>query len=573
MKTIMLAGNPNSGKSLVFSRITGLCVVSANYAGTTVDIKKGRFRYHDNEYEMVDAPGLYSLEVNSDAEKAALDNIEKCDILINIIDSTNLERNLSLTLQLAAMRKPMVVCLNFWDDTSHKGISINAKELENLLDVPVVTVSALSGEGMSDLIASLEKSRVSGVSYSDKDDRWATIGSIIDKVQKIRHRHHTVLERLSDISLHPVGGLVMAAAVLSVTFLILRFVGEWLTNSLMEPFFTGIYNPAVTSFTGHIPYGFIRGLLIGYTSDPLQSFGILTSGVYIALVLVFPYFFTFYLLFGFLEDFGYLPRLAVVLDTFFHRIGLHGESSIPIMLGLGCKVPAFLATRTLVNKKEKILTLALIMMSAPCLPQSAMIVSLGMHYGIAPVISVFVILVANSLVINALLNRIIKGNTPELFMEIPSCRMPSIVLLGKKLWFRILDYFKEVFPLIAIGVLVINVLEYLHVIIWMTDTVGRGITAILGLPGEIAPVMLLGFLRKDVSISLIAPFNLSAHQFITASVFLVLYVPCIASFFSIIKEIKIKAALAVVALSFFSATAVSSLIHLFFVLLETSGAH
>jgi ferrous iron transport protein B len=107
----------------------------------------------------------------------------------------------------------------------------------------------------------------------------------------------------------------------------------------------------------------------------------------------------------------------------------------------------------------------------------------------------------------------------------------------------------------------------------MTDTVGRGITAILGLPGEIAPVMLLGFLRKDVSISLIAPFHLSAHQFITASVFLALYVPCIASFFSIIKEIKIKAALAVVALSFFSATAVSSLIHLFFVLLETSGAH
>jgi len=566
MKKVVLAGNPNVGKSLIFSRITGIAVVSANYGGTTVEVKKGRFTYRDADFELVDSPGVYSLEAFSKADETALRLIDEGDIIVDVLDSTNLERNLTLTLQLIAKRKPMVVCLNFWDDTVHKGVTLDAAALSLLLDVPVVSTSALKGEGISALVSSLEGAR-QGTMTGNPADLWPRIGEIVTRVQKVTHRHHTPLERLSDFTLHPVGGMFSALAVLVATFFLVRFLGETLVNSACGPLYSRLYSPFVLAMAQHVPWDFLRGLLIGHTLDPLQSFGVLTTGIYIALVLVFPYFFSFYLLFGILEDFGYLPRLAVVLDTFFHKIGLHGESSIPVMLGLGCKVPAFLATRVLSSRREKVLTMALVLMSAPCLPQSAMIISLGMHYGLVIVLAIFVILFIVALAMNMLLNKVTKGEPSELFIELPCYRIPSVRLLGKKLSMRIVDYLREVFPLIAVGVLLINILDSLHVISFISDTAGRSVTSALGLPTDIAPVMILGFLRKDVSIALLAPFKLTAGQFIIASVFMVMYVPCIASLFTLIKELGVWSALKVMGLVFGCAITVTMLLHGLFVVL------
>jgi ferrous iron transport protein B len=288
----------------------------------------------------------------------------------------------------------------------------------------------------------------------------------------------------------------------------------------------------------------------------------LTTGVYIALVLVFPYFLSFYCAFGFLEDFGYLPRLAIVLDALFHRLGLHGYSSIPIMLGLGCKVPAFLATRVLTGRREKLLTISLILMSAPCLPQSIMIISLGMHYGIATVLTIFLIILLLALCINLVLQKLTKGELPELSIELPSYRMPSIRLLARKLWLRILDYVREIFPLIIIGVFAIHILDSIGVIRLISRTAGRALSFLLGLPDEIAPVLLLGFLRKDVSIALLAPFHLSSGEFIVACVFMVLYVPCIASLFTLIKEVGVLSSLYIVGVTFLAALGTSAFLHM-----------
>jgi ferrous iron transport protein B len=572
MKKTALIGNPNVGKSLVFSRITGIAVISANYTGTTVDVKIGRFKFRDEEYELFDSPGLYSLEAFSKADETALSLTHDCDIIVNVVDSTNLERNLNLTVQLIDKGKPLVVCLNFWDETKHKGVSLDEKALAAILGVPVVATSANRNEGITELVEALGHARI-GARSPANIDRWSRIGAIVDSVQKIAHRHHTPLERLSDFTLHPIGGIVTAALVLFSTFFLVRAMGEWLVNRVCDPLFTRIYDPFALSMAAHVPGAFIRELLIGRTLDPLQSFGILTTGVYIALVLVFPYFFSFYLLFGFLEDFGYLPRLAVVLDTFFHRIGLHGESSIPVMLGLGCKVPAFLATRVLTSRREKILTMTLVLMSAPCLPQSAMIISLGLRYGVGTIVAIFSILLGLSLCMNLLLNKITKGDPAELFMELPSYRMPSPKLLWKKLNIRILDYIREVFPLIAVGVVIINILDFFKIISFISNLVGGLITAVLGLPGDIASVMVLGFLRKDVSIALLAPFNLSAHQFIVASIFMVLYIPCIASLFTLIKELGASSAFKVMASVLICAVMASSVLHVGFMLWDRIGIH
>lgn len=566
MKKIILVGNPNVGKSLVFSRITGAGVVTANYAGTTVDIVTGSFRYEDRTYQLVDSPGIYSLEQDCQADETVMKLVNDSDIVVNIVDATNLERNLNLTLQLLQLGKPTVVCLNFWDDTAHYGITIDVAALEKILNVPVITVSALRNEGISRLVASIEEARISDLTY-DAENHWNQIGDIVSQVQRLEHRHHTFFERLSDFSLHPIGGIVTAIGVLLATLAIVRFMGEGMINYLLDPFYTKIYAPFVTDLANQIPWDFVKGLLVGYSMDPLESFGIFTSGLYIAMVLVFPYFFSFYLVFGFLEDFGYLPRLAVVLDNIFHRFGLHGYSSIPVMLGLGCKVPALLSTRILNSRREKILTISLIMMSAPCLPQTAMIISLGMNYGPVTVLFIFFILLVLAVFINILLNRFLPGKTEEFFTELPSYRIPSLKLMASKMKVRIVEYFAEVLPMITVGVLIMNLLEYLKVIEFITNAIRRPVELVLGLPPDIAPIMLLGFLRKDVSIALLAPLDLSAQQFIIASIFLVLYTPCISSFFTLLKELGTKTELKILGLIFCASVGVTSLLHMVFTLL------
>jgi ferrous iron transport protein B len=212
------------------------------------------------------------------------------------------------------------------------------------------------------------------------------------------------------------------------------------------------------------------------------------------------------------------------------------------------------------------LTVALILMSAPCLPQSAMIVSLGMRYGVAIVLSIFAILVILALCMNALLQRIFKGEPSELFIEIPPYRWPSVRLLANKLWIRIVEYAREVLPMIAVGVLLINLLDAFKVIGSMADLVGMPVAYLLGLPHDLAPVMMLGFLRKDVSIALLAPFNLSARQFIIAAVFMVLYIPCIASFSTLLKELGARSTLKITGLIFSAAVVIAALLNGIFVL-------
>lgn len=563
MSRVILAGNPNTGKSLLFSRLTKTGAISANYAGTTAELKTGRFIAAGREYELVDGPGLYGLDGESESDRAAIGVLGQADILLDVVDATNLERNLGLTLQLLALGKPTIVCLNLWDDTRHKGIHIDSEALAGLLGVPVITVSALSGEGVNELVAALPSARPAPElpKGQGEGERWERIGAIIAKVQRLEHRHHSFLERLSDFTLNPIGGVLTAIVVLVSTLLFVRFLGEWLVSDVLSPLYTKAWAPLVGNVVNRIPWPFLRGLLAGYGGDPLQSFGVLTSGVYIAFVQVFPYFVAFYLVFGFLEDSGYLPRLAVVLDRTFHRLGLHGYSSIPVMLGLGCKVPAFLSARMLTDRREKILTITLIFMSAPCLPQTSMIIAYGMNYGVGTVLAVFAVLLALAFAVNFALNRVWKGEKTDFFAEIPAYRVPRFSLMAGKLWMRVREYLGEVIPMIAVGVLAMNILEITGAIGWITKAIEGPISFLFGLPAELAPIMLLGFLRKDVSIALLAPLALSGRQFLVASVFLSLYTPCISAFFTLLRETGAKTGLRIVLLVFLSAAVTAAMLH------------
>ncbi|MCS7228160.1 MAG: 50S ribosome-binding GTPase, partial [Endomicrobia bacterium] len=195
MKKILLFGNPNTGKSVLFSRLTGVNVIISNYPGTTVEFTKGYLKFENQVYEVIDVPGTYTLEPTTKAEEVAVKMLEESihllntnshAIIINLIDATNLERNLNLTLQLISKKVPLIVALNFWDEVKHKGISIDYQKLEEILGVPVVPICARSGEGIKELIKKLNHAKISNLSFNI-DQKWKKIGEIIESIQKVTH--------------------------------------------------------------------------------------------------------------------------------------------------------------------------------------------------------------------------------------------------------------------------------------------------------------------------------------------------------------------------------------------------
>ncbi|MDD2665365.1 MAG: FeoB small GTPase domain-containing protein [Methanocellales archaeon] len=154
---ILLMGNPNVGKSALFSRLTGVNVIVSNYPGTTVEFKKGTMKIGDQWAEVIDVPGAYTLEPTNKAEEIATGMMNEGDVIINVVDATNLERNLYLTLQLLEKKIPMIIALNVWDDAKHKGIIIDIERLEKLLNTPVVPTVAITGEGIKDLVSRLSE--------------------------------------------------------------------------------------------------------------------------------------------------------------------------------------------------------------------------------------------------------------------------------------------------------------------------------------------------------------------------------------------------------------------------------
>lgn len=573
MKKILLIGNPNVGKSVLFSRLTGIDVIASNYPGTTVEFKKGCLKIDKEKYEIIDLPGTYSLDPTNKAEEVALKMLEDVEkegsefVVVNILDATNIERNLNLTLQLIKRKLPLIVVLNFWDEVKHKGIFIDHKKLEEILDVPVVPMCARSGEGVKELTEKINQTKISNFNF-EMEQKWLKIGEIIAHVQKVTHRHHTFLDRLSEISTRPLTGIPISLILLFLTFLFVRFIGESLINYVLDPLFNNFYMPTIIKiievFISSTP---IKNFLLGTTPQPMESFGILTTGLYIPIVVVLPYIVAFYFVLGILEDVGYIPRVAVMLDNFLHKLGVHGYSFVPILLGFGCKVPGILATRILETKREKIITTILVLTIAPCMPQTAMIISLISPYGIKYVFLTFLIIFLNSLFVSYLLNKIFKGETPELFLEIPPYRMIHLPTLFKKIYLRTKEFFMDAVPLIFLGVVIMNIFELVGLNKFFADTVGSVLMTVLNLPKETSSVIILGFLRKDVSIALLKPFNLSAQQLIVASIFMVLYLPCVSTFFVTLKENGLKDTLKIIFLMFIEGIFISYIIKNIFLLL------
>jgi ferrous iron transport protein B len=537
-------GNPNVGKSVIFSRLTGVRVIVSNYPGTTVSYTRGLMKLGDETAEVIDVPGTYTLEPTSEAEEVALQMLDTGDVVINVVNATNLERNLYLTLQLLEKGVPVVVALNMWDDTKHQGINIDLDRLRELLGVPVIPTVAVTGQGMKELVENIPKATSLGIPTRSRDERWAAIGSIIDQVQQVTHRHHTWWERLSDASVEPLSGGIIALAVLAISFVVIRFIGESLISYVLDPLFNNLWAPVLSNLSnllggGGFLHNVVIGKLINGQVDFVQSFGLLSSGLYVPFAMVLPYVTSFYLVLGFLEDVGYLPRLAVLVDTIMHRLGLHGYAIIPTLLGLGCNVPAILATRILESKRERFIAATLISIAIPCAALQAMVFGLVGAHGGQYVAIVYGTLFIVWIILGTILRYAVKGFTPELLVEIPPYRLPLWRAMLQKLWMRIYGFLAEAVPIILGAVLVINLLYFIGVFEAIANFTAPVITNLLGLPKEAVMAVVIGFLRKDVALGMLAPLALSAKQLVVASVVLAMFFPCIATFVVLLRELGV----------------------------------
>jgi ferrous iron transport protein B len=544
MKKILLMGNPNVGKSVIFSRLTGVNVIISNYPGTTVEYTKGYMRLGDEKAEIIDVPGTYNLEPVSKAEEVAVEMLKDCDLIINVVDATNLERNLNLTLELLRNGAPVVIALNLCDESRHLGIDIDVEKLGKILGVPVVSTCAITGEGIKDLVSNFPHARSNTFEF-EAEKRWEKVGQIVEQVQKITHRHHTFWERLEDATIKPVTGIPIALVIVSIIFALIRFIGESLISYIFEPVFENLWAPLMLRLSAFLGSGgFLHDILIGKLVegkiDFFESLGLLTTGLFVPFAAVLPYVFSFYLVLSFLEDSGYLPRLGVLVDNLMHKLGLHGLSIVPMMLGLGCNVPGAMATRILETKKERFISATLLAICVPCMAQNAMIVGLIGRYGVKGLGAVFGTLFIVWVILGVLLNKIIKGESPEIFIEIPPYRLPYFGALFKKLWMRTRGFIREAVPYVLLGVFFVNILYTLGIIEFIGNLAAPIITGILGLPKEAVGALIVGFLRKDVAVGMLLPLGLNLSQLIVASVVLAMYFPCVATFAVLVRELGIK---------------------------------
>ena len=567
MSKFLLMGNPNVGKSAIFSRLTGARIIVSNYPGTTVEFTQGQMKIGRERPLVIDAPGTYTLEPTSKAEEVAARILKEGDLIINVVNATNLERNLYLTLELLEKNTPVIVALNMWDETKHQGIDIDVEKLEKELGVPVIPTCGLTGEGIKELILRLKEAKPLEIKPTSDSDKWERIGEIIESTQRLTHHHHTFLQRLEELSIKPLSGIPIAVGVIYAAFWAIRFIGEGLITYIFEPLFDKAWAPLMLRLGALLgEKGFLHNVLIGNlidgTIDFKMSFGVLTTGLFLPIAMVLPYIISFYLILGLLEDFGYLPRLAVLVDNFMHHIGLHGFAIVPMMLGLGCNVPGALALRLLEGRREKFIAATLMAVSIPCMAQIAMIVGLvgergGQYLGI-----IFGTLFMLFIIKGLIMNKVLKGTSPEILVEIPPYRIPQSLAVIKKLWMRVSGFLKEAVPYVLLGVLFVNILYALKIIDFISKVFSPLLTGLWGLPKEAVSALIIGFLRKDVAVGMLGPLNLTTKQLVIGSTILAIYFPCIATFIMLVKELGIKDMLKAASIMIFVALTVGALLNI-----------
>lgn len=633
---VALAGNPNCGKTTVFNNLTGARQHVGNWPGKTVEKKEGRFSFGGREIQVVDLPGAYSLGAYSEDEIIARDFVllEKPDIVVNVLDSTNLERNLYLSVQMMEMGARVVLALNMYDEVNAKQIKIDTAELSKRLDIPVIPTTACRKEGMKELVtAALNQSGANNreplkIDYgreveaelsalaqtiktipglADKfiprwlaikilegdQNIWKVIGKYGQTGQLVAQRDAAV-KRLEDKLGEDMASLIAARRY--------QFISQVLTGIVVKPssqkqsfsdkldrilthrllgipiFFLAMFAVFQLTFALGSPladlvdqlFGWLGGVVgTGLTAISAPDFvtSLAVDGIIggVGSVIVFlPNIILLFLALSLLEDSGYMARAAYVMDRFMHKLGLHGKSFMPLILGFGCNVPAIMATRTLDNRNDRLITILInpLMSCTARLPVYVLFAGafFSANQGII-IFSLYLLGIILAIIMGMLFKKFLfKGESSHFVMELPPYRIPTLRSTLTNMWDRSYTFLRKM------GTIILAVV----VLVWVLSNLPFGVEyasqeSILGRIGSfIAPVfapagfgfweagiaLLFGILAKEVVVGTLGVVYgveevgltaaiagswtaLSAYSFMTMTL---LYIPCIAAIAAIKRE-------------------------------------
>ncbi len=539
---ILLMGNPNVGKSVIFSKLTGREVLAANYSGTTVSFTRGTVNYQDKQATLIDVPGTYSLSASSEAEKVAVKLLsEGAHVVVCVLDATNLERNLNLALWLKEHKIPIVFALNLFDVAKRRGIEINVKALQRELNAPVISTVAIRNIGLQELLEEAWKKADGAyadgieVSLSD-DDYWQEVGRIVKKVQKVGHRHPTFLEKLGDLTLQPFPGIPIALLVLAASLGVVVGGGKGLRALILLPLINDLLVPLIRSFVSlFITEGLLFNVLVG-------EYGMLVKGFEWPFALILPYVFLFYVVLSILEDSGFLPRLGVLVDGVLRRLGVQGGNIIPIILGYGCAVPAVLGTRAATSHKERLIVTAVVALAVPCAAQTGAFVVLLGDQSLFALLFIYMLSFAAIVGAGVVMNRLIPGQAEPMLLEIPNLLKPDRNALFNKIWLRTRHFMLEAQVPMFLGIGFAALVAETGVLDYVSVYIEPLVVSWLGLPAEASLALMLGIVRRELAVLPLLELNLSTLQLIVGSIVALFYLPCLSVLAVLIKEFGAKIA-------------------------------
>jgi ferrous iron transport protein B len=613
---IVLVGNPNVGKSVLFGLLTRRYVTVSNYPGTTVEVSRGVASVDGLREAVIDTPGVNSLLAPGECERVTRDILvhERPSVVVLVADAKNLARALVLAAQLAEMEVPFVLALNMSDEARERGIDIDTGLLSEILGVEVVSMVATRGEGLDDLAQALAvPQRLSRFSATydeaieqavqqvvallpagtqaprsvavmlltarksaaplkdvpeDVTERVAAIrrdlraryrqplGYVINHqrldavariVASVYSRRHGTREPLASIlgrlAIHPIAGVPIVLAVLYVVY---KFVGEFgagtLVNFLEGTVFGRYVNPWATDAVAWVPVGIVRDFFVG-------EYGLVTVALTYGFAIILPIVGTFFLVFSLLEDSGYLPRLAVMVNRPFKAMGLNGKAVLPMVLGLGCDTMATMTTRILDTRKERLQVTLLLALAIPCSAQLGVILGIIGGLGPAAVLIWAGVVTTTLFAVGYLASRVLPGRGSDFIQELPPLRLPRLSNVLLKTVARLEWYLKEVLPLFVAGTAFLFALDRVGALSRIERLASPLVEGLLGLPGQTTQTFLIGFLRRDYGavglFDMVRAGQLDALQALVSIVVITLFVPCIANFFVIVKEFGLRTALAV----------------------------
>lgn len=517
---------------MVFNNLTRKYVEVSNYPGTTVEISRGKWQ----GYEVADTPGVYGLSGANDEERLAEAIIAEAGAIVNVVDVTRLRRDLYLTLQLAGRGVPMLVVVNMMDEARRQGQVPNLAKLQAQLGVPVLGAAAVHGEGMAELAHALnclccqEGAGERRAEAPGRDALRAKANRIY--MQVLDKESELQMSALDSWLVKPFTGMLTGGLILSLIWWV---IGGLVAGNLVE-FTEGIVMnqwlipPLVRLFHLILPAGGLLDSLV------LGDFGILPMVLGYGLGLLLPLVFAFYLLLAMLEDSGYMPRLAVLLDNTFRPLGLNGKAVIPLILGFGCVTMAVISTRILPTRRERVILTFLLGLAVPCSAQTGVIAVMLVPMGLGWLALYALILVTIFVAAGMMLNKVMPGQSAGLFLELPRLRLPRPGNILRKSWSKSLAFLKDALPLFALGAVLITLLDYFNILAGLEQTLAPLTTGWLGLPPQVVGAFIMGMIRRDFGAAGLHALALTGSARFVALMTMTLFVPCIATVLVAIKE-------------------------------------